>query len=101
MQGKEVQLLDLFQAVIADNGRWWFKAREGRTGTLLTKDHLELVFLVMGQKVPVSKMDDLLPLAQAVTHWNADTLQIEAPLLWNHNKQAWGLFPNTAPQIQQ
>mmetsp|Transcript_44828 Transcript_44828/g.89988 ORF Transcript_44828/g.89988 Transcript_44828/m.89988 type:complete len:138 (-) Transcript_44828:271-684(-) len=94
-------LMDLFAFVSEDQGRWRFKSREGRSGAKLTKDHLESVFIATGQKVPASKMDDLLPLAQAAAHWNPNTLCFEARLMWSEEKQEWGFFLDQAPQQDQ
>ena len=88
-------------AVIDDGGRWRFKAREGKTGAKLTKDHLESVFICTGQKVPASRINDLLPLAQQACGWNAETLKVEVRLMWNEEKAAWGFFKHSAPNFDQ
>jgi len=94
-------LMELFALVCEDQGRWRFKAQEKKSGAKLTKDHLELVFIATGQKVPASTIDGLLPLAQAAAHWNPNTLCFEARLMWNEEKQAWGFFLDQAPQQNQ
>ncbi len=74
IQKEKTLFEDLVVEVINDNGRWCFTSREGRTGAKLTRDHLEAVFIATAQKVPASKLDNLLPLAQAACHWNAEPL---------------------------
>ncbi len=81
-----------------NGGRWRFKIREGRTGAKITKDHLEAVFIVAGHKVPETRMDDLLPLAQAAACWNSSTLAFEASILWNAEKNTWGFFRDVPPE---
>ncbi len=62
----------------------------------------ELIFTPQGRlrltrRVPVSKMDQLLPVAQAALLWNANTLRWELQLMWNEDcdKQAWGFSPRS------
>ena len=69
---------ELISAVMSDGGRWRFKNREGRTGAKLTKDHLESVFIVAGNKVPTTRIDDLLLLVDELFTHHEDIRRAEA-----------------------
>ena len=90
-------LEELITFIAADNGRWRFKAREGRDGAKITKAHLESPFIATGLRVPESRMELLLPLAQALMKWNAEHLRFESQVLWNEELRAWGFFAAAPP----
>ncbi len=63
----------------------------------LTKDHLEFIFIATGQKVPATKMDELLQLAQSAMHWNPASPMFNARFMWNAEHNMWGFYLESAP----
>ena len=87
---------ELFWFIIEDGGRWRFKAKEGRTGAKITRDHLESVFVATGQRVPEGRMESLLQAAQELTRWDEEALVFRSRLLWNDDRKSWWFFGTDA-----
>ncbi len=74
--------------VIADGGQWRLKGQ----GELITKAHLVSVFVDSARKLPVGKMEDLVPTVQEILRWDEQSRQLKCQIVWDDEGKKWGFF---------